>query len=555
MITALICFAIIAQANTKHYLVETKDGQNRNHYMIETSDVKNKSVVGSDYANEVGGIDYANEIGGTDYANEGCSRGQMVFSGLSQTAKDTILDLHNEARSRVALGNQRGQPSAANMMKLTWSTELENIAQKYADTCPGPNHNEARTPGDVYFGENIAWNMYMKLDKPEDVENTQGGLKWYIDNWFSEVDDFNGNNLVAYSTNGPVVGHYVQMVWGETSEVGCGSVATAKDKSGMFSNWLYCNYSPGGNILGTVLYEKGPACSKCPTGTKCEGNLGLCVWSQNRGRDIHSGQHRESHSNEQQGVDILNEYGTSFEFYEFYEDKGKDYEHEERNNQSDEQAGGDIHTDEQRGKDHHLDEQSRSAIHSDEHQGSAIHSDEHQGSAIHSEEHQGRTIHSDEHQGRAIHSDEHQGSAIHPYEHQGSTVHSDEHQGSAIHSDEHQGRAIQSDEHQGSTIHSDEHQRSAIHLDEHQGRAIHSDEHQGSTIHSDEHDGIHPNLRYLRFNPHREETGTKSQEQQKEKGKVQHGREAKTENQEGDKLKEGQQHDKQGGEEMNHRKM
>jgi uncharacterized protein YkwD len=48
----------------------------------------------------------------------------------------TVLNKHNELRAKVANGQQIGQPPAANMKKLKWSSELASIAQRWADQCP-----------------------------------------------------------------------------------------------------------------------------------------------------------------------------------------------------------------------------------------------------------------------------------------------------------------------------------------------------------------------------------------------------------------------------------
>lgn len=65
-----------------------------------------------------------------------------------------------------------------------------------------------------------------------------------------------------------VVGHYTQMVWADTSEIGCAVTYYTTNSSD--ATWhhflLVCNYGPGGNYLGLPLYEVGEACSNCPNG-------------------------------------------------------------------------------------------------------------------------------------------------------------------------------------------------------------------------------------------------------------------------------------------------
>ena len=87
--------------------------------------------------------------------NVGC---HVHWSGLSQKAKDNIVDWHNAHRLYVAKGHQKGLPHAANMRLMvtisryiynlhnihlifqTWDTTLENWAQNWASKC-AINHN------------------------------------------------------------------------------------------------------------------------------------------------------------------------------------------------------------------------------------------------------------------------------------------------------------------------------------------------------------------------------------------------------------------------------
>ena len=52
--------------------------------------------------------------------------------------KDTIVQKHNELRSRIANGKETlgqpegtGQPRASNMRQLAWNDQLAEIAQRY----------------------------------------------------------------------------------------------------------------------------------------------------------------------------------------------------------------------------------------------------------------------------------------------------------------------------------------------------------------------------------------------------------------------------------------
>ena len=53
---------------------------------------------------------------------------------------------------------------------------------------------------------------------------------------------------VGFQRGKPVIGHYTQMVWKKTNEVGC---ATADSNT---LSLLVCRYSPGGNLYGETPY-------------------------------------------------------------------------------------------------------------------------------------------------------------------------------------------------------------------------------------------------------------------------------------------------------------
>ena len=47
------------------------------------------------------------------------------------------------------------------------------------------------------------------------------------------------------------VGHYTQIVWKNTTKVGCGIANSLTDRGG---EWVVCRYSPPGNYVGQKPY-------------------------------------------------------------------------------------------------------------------------------------------------------------------------------------------------------------------------------------------------------------------------------------------------------------
>ncbi|KAH8417506.1 hypothetical protein KR222_001231, partial [Zaprionus bogoriensis] len=170
-------------------------------------------------------------------------------SGISSEERSIILQEHNRLRQLVATGRYPGQPGAENMREIVWDDELAARAQQWADNCQF-RHDPHRTINRFTMGQNLAviWST-APLD-PDD-----GDFPSRIQNWFNEVQKYSFGD--AWS---PKTGHYSQLVWGETSLVGCGF---AEYKDNIKYNKLYvCNYGPGGNVVGYNPYEVGkPSCA------------------------------------------------------------------------------------------------------------------------------------------------------------------------------------------------------------------------------------------------------------------------------------------------------
>lgn len=143
----------------------------------------------------------------------------------------TILAAHNAARARAMPA-----PSPA-LPDMTWDPALAAEAQAYADQC---NFDHDRNRGSV--GENLA------VNSPAGWRDAVA----VVESWESEVADYDydGNHC------SDVCGHYTQIVWRESVELGCG-VATCDGINGFTSNqgeiWV-CRYRAPGNFNGRRPY-------------------------------------------------------------------------------------------------------------------------------------------------------------------------------------------------------------------------------------------------------------------------------------------------------------
>ena len=138
----------------------------------------------------------------------------------------SILAVHNQERAAVGV-----QP-------LTWSDTLAASAQSWAQHLA--TSGEFKHSPDTSYGENLAG-----FTLAEGVSAPGGGQSL----WVEEKSNYVPGTPIL-ENNFRNIGHYTQMVWKDTTQVGCG---TATDNGHPFSI-LVCQYTPPGNRLGQLPY-------------------------------------------------------------------------------------------------------------------------------------------------------------------------------------------------------------------------------------------------------------------------------------------------------------
>jgi len=69
-------------------------------------------------------------------------------------------------------------------------------------------------------------------------------------------------------------GHYTQVTWGATTDVGCGLCFCPSVGGISNAEYIVCNYLPAGNWVGDKNYKRGQACTQCHNGRSfCNNNL------------------------------------------------------------------------------------------------------------------------------------------------------------------------------------------------------------------------------------------------------------------------------------------
>lgn len=131
-----------------------------------------------------------------------------------------IVNRHNYWRSKVGV------------RPLKWSSRLSLRAKKWANHLRSENCRVYHSSGK--YGENIYWSIRMK-NTPESV----------VDEWADEIQYFDAK---TGKCKGGECGHYTQIIWKNTTKVGCAVVQCGEKEI-----WV-CEYSPAGNWVGQKPY-------------------------------------------------------------------------------------------------------------------------------------------------------------------------------------------------------------------------------------------------------------------------------------------------------------
>merc|ERR1712142_575333 len=160
------------------------------------------------------------------------------------SVKDEIVADHNQKRSQVS-------PPATNMKNMQWNDGLANLAQKWSEGCV---YNHGFPPESVHMmapDGNTFRNLGQNL--------ALGDNSWreFMDDWYNEYEyfDYCKNEKTTESPT-IMIGHYTQLVWENSTHVGCGKTNCPKPKlPGGLSGYDYrnvdyivCNYWPPGNM-------------------------------------------------------------------------------------------------------------------------------------------------------------------------------------------------------------------------------------------------------------------------------------------------------------------
>lgn len=211
------------------------NGWSQAKVVMAESKNKNAPTIQMDLNNNSGGNVAVNKTNAPAGGNAaaGSKRCPGFTTPLTDAEIDDIVRIHNEVRAEVGTA------------PLKWNCDLAKFGQSWAnkDVFEHSTNEERETIiSGIAAGENLS----------ADANPTTSAAKM-LQGWIDEKPFWNNDAKTCEA--GKVCGHYTQMVWKTTTEIGCGIIRNA---SVMGAEWkgqttyLVCNYSPAGNDDGAA---------------------------------------------------------------------------------------------------------------------------------------------------------------------------------------------------------------------------------------------------------------------------------------------------------------
>ncbi|MGB6593927.1 MAG: CAP domain-containing protein [Candidatus Nitrosopolaris sp.] len=169
--------------------------------------------------------------GSTASNNTGTTQVNNSTGNESADFVNTILAVHNSERATVGVPPLLWNKTLAAGAK-TWAENLAATGKFEHSTCCGAFRD---------YGENIAG-----FDPSQGVSAPGNGLMLMV----AEKNNYHGGPITPDIPANQTIGHYTQMVWRNTTSVGCGTGSGSK----LPYSILVCRYYPPGNIFGQKPY-------------------------------------------------------------------------------------------------------------------------------------------------------------------------------------------------------------------------------------------------------------------------------------------------------------
>ena len=177
-----------------------------------------------------GGASTSKPTGGT--ASGGKTASSSGSSG--NAVANQYVDAINAVRSAVSQpANYTG--TWAPLPEVVWSDTVAASAQAWANNLAANQSCNLVHESQNTYGENLA--MGTNLTPKQAVDMWAGEKSLYTWSPSYSMADFNAGS-----------GHYTQLVWRKSTQVGCGSATCAR------SVVISCRFSPPGNVIGQAVF-------------------------------------------------------------------------------------------------------------------------------------------------------------------------------------------------------------------------------------------------------------------------------------------------------------
>jgi pathogenesis-related protein 1 len=170
---------------------------------------------------------------GSSSASSGSSTGGSGSMPVGSDFPDAqvYVDAHNAVRAAVEKpSNYQGTWSP--LPPVAWSDEVASTAQEWANHLKDTKDCGLEHADGTGYGENLA-------------AGTNVDAQRAVDMWAGEKKNYTYSPEYVFMGN---TGHYTQIVWRESTHIGCASASCGG------SNVVVCRYDPPGNFIGNEIF-------------------------------------------------------------------------------------------------------------------------------------------------------------------------------------------------------------------------------------------------------------------------------------------------------------
>jgi hypothetical protein len=197
--------------------------------------------------------------------------GISLLAGVAhaQFSPESMVAEHNAVRAKLSAGGYAGQPVPVPPLPLQrWNEALASTAQQFANTCPASHNPSPEDPrrknasclgiGNPYPCCTGAGSGQCRAGENLYFSTTGATARDAVQAWAAEVKDYTYAPCCGAPNAFSKVGHYTQLVWSDSTEIGCGIATGCPPIFGVFTTVVACNYSFAGNFLTQVPYAVEP---------------------------------------------------------------------------------------------------------------------------------------------------------------------------------------------------------------------------------------------------------------------------------------------------------